>query len=466
MEPTLIAALAVSAASAASAPAAPASAASAASAAASAASQAAEAAGLAASSAMAVAGEAPLWALDNLRAADPMIGIVILVIVAVIAGEAFHRWMRLPRIVGQMLVGVLASPTALRLFEPIDLDPWKPLLDLAVGVLLFELGSRLRPRWLWDNPGLTLQCLAEALFAGAAVMVALVAIGAPTMSAALAAAVAMSTSPVITMAVLHEASPRGQVTERLLMMSSINSVLAVLAVKAWQVMSAADSSFPGSGSEWLTVGANAVFVLCGSFLLGTLLALALDALSRSLRDPSAGGVLQLALLVLAAVLAAQWTLSPLLALLVAGLVARWRMGHRLTVTPMLGTAGAALAVLLFLSIGLLANLQDLTRLWPWVLVLVGARLIGKAIGVATFARFSGMAWRQAAALTVALQPMAYSALLLGASSYGWSGAGPNVHSVVLQALLIATTLMQLSGPVWTLLGLKAIAGETPTRTPK
>ena len=43
-----------------------------------------------------------------------------------------------------------------------------------------------------------------------------------------AGTVAMSTSPVITLAVMHETRPRGQVTERLLLMTAINSVLAML----------------------------------------------------------------------------------------------------------------------------------------------------------------------------------------------------------------------------------------------
>ncbi len=43
-----------------------------------------------------------------------------------------------------------------------QLDAWKPLIDLAVGLLVFELGSRIRPRWLRDNPWLAVNGLAEA----------------------------------------------------------------------------------------------------------------------------------------------------------------------------------------------------------------------------------------------------------------------------------------------------------------
>ena len=57
-----------------------------------------------------------------------------------------------------------------------------------------------------------------------------------------------------------------------------------------------------------------------------------------------------------------------------------------------------------------------------------------------------------------------SALLLGGVGYGSAGV-PSIDAGVLQALLIAVTLMQLSGPVWALFGLRYAAGEAPKRNP-
>jgi Kef-type K+ transport system membrane component KefB len=399
---------------------------------------------------------APLWTLEGLRGADPVLGIAVLIIVAVVVGEAVRRWTRLPASCGQMLVGVIASPLALRLIERTELDPWKPLLDLAIGVLVFELGARIRPRWLLDNPALALQCVAEAALAALAVTGALVALGAPTMSAALVGAVAMATSPVIAMTAVHETQPRGQVTERLLIMTALNSVLAVLALKVWRVIATADAPLQ---AEWPAALADTVYVVCGSFLLGALIGLALNWLSGPIRRADARGVLQIGLLVLGALLATQWSLSPLLALLLAGMVARERLGHRLSVEPHLGVAGAALTVLLFVSLGLVSTLESFGLLWPWVLAIILARAAGKGVAVALLTRSSGLAWQQSAALTLALQPMAPLAMLLGASTYGWPTDLPVIDAGVLQALLIAVTLMQLTGPIWAQLALREVAGE-------
>jgi len=130
------------------------------------------------------AASAPLWTLDGLRAADPVLGLALLMLVAVLLAEALHRTWRIPRICGHMLTGAAAGPVMLRLFEGLDLDPWKPLIDLAIGALLFELGTRIRPRWLIDNHWFALSALLQALLAGLFVTVALNWLGAPWLTAA------------------------------------------------------------------------------------------------------------------------------------------------------------------------------------------------------------------------------------------------------------------------------------------
>ena len=397
------------------------------------------------------------WPIEALRRADPIMGLAILMIVALLAGEAMHRMTRLPRALGAMLVGAAASPLALSLVVRTDLDPWKPLLDLAIGLLVFELGSRLRPRWLIDNPWLALKCVAEALVAGLAVAGALSLMGVSRASAGLAGAVAMASSPVIAMAVLAELRPRGQVSERLMMMTAVNTVCAVLALGTWRVLATLDSD----GFEWQPALAGAVYALCGSYLLGALCGLLLERLSRQIQG-SGLAALQLALVVLAAMLAAQFTLSPVLALLVAGMVARTRMGHRLRVEPQLGSGGAALTLLLLLTLGLLSTLDGLIDLLPLVGAIIAARFVAKTGTVLLLARPSGLGWRQALGLGLALQPASSLTVLMTSSTLDWPASLPLPESVPMQALLIALTLMQLSGPIWLQLGLCAVAQECPT----
>ena len=398
-----------------------------------------------------------LFSLDGLRAADPLLGLGLLIIAAVLLAEALHRTWRVPRACGHMLVGALAGPMLLRLLEPAELVPWKPLIDLAIGALLFELGSRIRPRWLLDNPALALSCVLQAALCALLTTLALVALGAPLLSAAIAGAVAASTSPVITLTATHEGGSRGQVTERLLLMTALNSVFAVLLLKVLRVALASDA--PGAEGGVMAALARSLTILGGSFGLGFVCGYALDRLSPWVRGTPAMPVLQIAILIMASLLAAHWTLSPLLTLLIAGVTARARMLHQLTVEPLLGSAGAALNVLLFISLGVLFSLDGVGRVWPWALAIIVARLLGSALATAALARASGLGWRQALALCIALQPMSSLAVLMASDSYGWSSQLGGIDGGTLQALLVATMLMQFSGPVWTQLALRRVARE-------
>jgi Kef-type K+ transport system membrane component KefB len=411
-----------------------------------------------ASAASDAAASAPLWTLDGLRAADPVLAIALLMLVALVVAEALHRAWRLPRICGHMLTGALASPLVLRLFDRFDLDPWKPLIDLAIGALLFELGTRIRPRWLIDNPWLALSCVLQALLCGLLVTGGLVWLGAPFVAAAVAGTVALSTSPVIVLAVTHEARSRGQVTERLLLMVAINAVVAVVGLKVLRIVLASDSGLPGD--ELVPALVSALRVIAGSFLLGLGFGFALDRLSPLVRGTPAMPVLQIALVITASMLAVQWTLSPLLALLVAGMTARARMSHGLAVEPHLGSAGAVLNVLLFICLGLLFTLEGFWSVWPAVLMIIVARFVASGIAIGGLARSSGLSLHQAGALVLALQPMSSLAVLLAADTFGWATQLPGVHVPTLQALLLAITLMQLTGPVWTQLSLRHLARET------
>lgn len=402
---------------------------------------------------------APLWTLEGLRAADPVLGLALLMLAAVLLAELLHRHARLPRACGHMLAGALASPLLLRLIDRTDLDPWKPLIDLAIGALLFELGTRIRPRWLIDNPWLAASALLQSALVGTGVGLLLVALGAPPLSAAVAGAVAMATSPVIALTSINELRSRGQVTERVLMLTAVSSVIAVVALKVLRIVLVSGDMTPGD--EFLRALSSALRVVFGSLLLGIAAGYLLERSSRLVRGTAAMPVLQIGFVITASMLAAQWTLSPLLALLIAGISARQRMGHALTVEPHLGSAGAALNVVLFLSLGLLFTLDGFLKLWPWVLAIIVARLAASAVAMGSLARHAGLSWRQSAALALALQPMSGLAVLLAADTFGWTSQLPRADAQVMQALLIAVTLMQATGPIWTQQALRRLAGEAP-----
>ncbi|HNM21328.1 MAG TPA: sodium:proton antiporter, partial [Rhodocyclaceae bacterium] len=100
----------------------------------------------------------PSWPLHL----DNAFWFALLLVVAPLAGEFVFRYLRWPRIVGYTLIGLFASV--------IDFDTsglqipalLQRALEVALAVLLFELGNRINPRWLLANPWLIATSLAEA----------------------------------------------------------------------------------------------------------------------------------------------------------------------------------------------------------------------------------------------------------------------------------------------------------------
>lgn len=399
----------------------------------------------------------PPWP-PTLGALDPALLLGVGLILALLAGRAAQRHLGWPRLSGALAVGAVLGPVGLGLLDATDLAAWRPLLDLAVGLLVFELGSRLKPRWLLDNPGLTLQLGVQALAVGLLVGLGLVALGMGGLPAAVAAAVAVSSSPLVALGLLHGARPRGQVTERMLHASAWHSALACLLLAVLAAASGVDGATAGSASAWWAPALRALLLLLGSVLLGLAAGLLLDGLGRWLQADGDQAVLQLALLSLTSLLASLGGLSALLSLLVAGLVARARLGHRLSVTPQLGSAGAALHLLLFLSLGLMARLDGLGALGATVAVLLGARALGLVGGALLTARASGLSLRQALALGLAQQTLTPPTLLLGggALTAALLDTGPQLAAT----LLLATTLGHALGPLLGQWALARLAGET------
>jgi Kef-type K+ transport system membrane component KefB len=80
-------------------------------------------------------------------------------------GELVRRAFGLPRIVGYSVVGLLIGLAGLGVVTPTT----RMVVDLALALLLFELGSRVRLGWLRANPALMLTSAAEAALGFAAI---------------------------------------------------------------------------------------------------------------------------------------------------------------------------------------------------------------------------------------------------------------------------------------------------------
>jgi len=397
-----------------------------------------------------------IWA-DWLRpsAGLPTVQWALLLALAAAAGHLLQRHMGVPKVVGYSLVGALAglagfSGTRWPL-EGLALF----LLELGIAVVLFEAGGRVALRWFRHNPMVLLQSLFEALLTAYAVTSALRWMGVPSAVAEALGLIAMAASPAVLSRVVMDTGASGPVTERALVLSTLNTLYALTLVSA----RAGVMHRPHTGA-WETL--YPVLVVLGvSFIVGGVLALVLRMALRVMIPTSENtSMLLIALIAAAAAVAAHLGGSAPLAALLGGILLK-QLNPRPWAWPrQLGSAASILITLMFVLVSLVAAQAP----WnPAVAGLVGAlvvvRLGAKLVGVQLANWGSGTSWRQAFWTGCAMAPMSAVALLLVTQFVASSlTLGPQIASIALPAIL----LMEVLGAVAATFALYR-AGESTTR---
>ncbi|MBA3591706.1 cation:proton antiporter [Methylibium sp.] len=370
-------------------------------------------------------------------------------------GEVVFRRLALPRIVGYSAVGLVIALSGNGLEAGQMGGGARLIVDLALGLLLFELGSRVNLRWLRANPALLWTSAAESLLSFAAIFFTLRWLGLDTKVALACATMTVSASAAVVGRVASELKSAGQVTERMIVLTALNTLYAVLShrlVLGWLHLDAA--------GEWVQGVAQPIYTFAGSVLLAVALARLVAWVARrlELRDENSV-LLLLGLIVLAMTTAQLLNLSTLLVPLAAGVLLR-NTTERPWVWPRhFGTAGGVLVLMLFVIVGASWSLEALALGGVAALLLLLARGAAKALVVVGMASWSGIRTRQGVALALTLTPVSGTTLVLYADLHV---THPAFAMTVAPIVLSAIAIMELLGPIAVQLGLR-LAGEHQPR---
>ena len=344
---------------------------------------------------------------DSIRAA--LLGWPALLWLAWWLGE---RWQPhgVPRVSVYVAVGLVGSAAGLTLGIDAEGGALALLAQLALSLVLFELGCRIHLGWFRRNPWVLAIGLLQSVAIFVAVLWALAAVGLAAQWRPLLAAVAVAASPASLLRVSNDLRATGQVTERVLHLAAIQCVVAVLLVKGvtghWYLSEAGD---------WAQAALGSVYAVGISIALGVALAIVVAALLRgpfaSAAAPTVGYALALVWLT---VVADALRLSPLLAALSFGVLLRERRVFVANAQRDFGSLGLLLGVFLFVYVGSRLSWDALAQSAVWgVAAAVLAVRILVPVGIhALLAVPSGTTVRKGALTGVALVPMSAMTLLL------------------------------------------------------
>jgi hypothetical protein len=299
--------------------------------------------------------------------------------------------------------------------------------------LLFELGGRLDLRWIRRNPYLILSSVAESTLTFGFVLIALMMCKVATMPSIVIAAIAMATSPAMVIQLKTELRAEGQVTQRLMTLTALNSMYAVVIEKL-----AAGVLHQEIYGNTLATILQPLYLLVGSLVLAYALARACNLLYRRLNANDEHSFVALfGLVLLAIAIAHVFRLSTILALLAAGIIVK-NADERPQLWPAhFGSAGWLLTVILFALTLTSFRWGDILIGGVAALALVAARFFAKLIGVLIFAQPSGLNWKQGAALGVALSPMSALAYLLVDDMYVlYPHYDPTLRAIVMCSIVL------------------------------
>lgn len=322
-----------------------------------------------------------------------------LVLAAYVSGELSSQ-VRLPKITGYLLAGVLFGPAALGIVTPQVIAELDPVGHLAIALIAFLAGAELR----WDElrrRGRAIGAMLAAelpltLLAVAGLLVALrsavpflhdTTLGETVALSALFASVVAVNSPAVTLALLSETRARGPVARTTLGIVLVADVVVVLLFSGTLAIARTVVPPPGGGPV-LTV-AHIAWEILGALIVGAVLGGAVALYMRFVQRE----LLMFAVVMtfFGAEIARITQVEPLLTLLMAGFVtvSATRDDEGRALLEAMERSANPVFVVFFALAGAAIHVSELLAIWPLAIGIVAVRAAAIFAGTQAGARWAG-----------------------------------------------------------------------------
>lgn len=384
--------------------------------------------------------------------ADSLALFSLLLVVGLLIGEWLSARFRWPKLIGYVLAGTIFGPSLLGWISIEALAQARPIADAALGLLLLEAGRRLDLRWLASNPAVRRSTAADIVLSFFVIyLFASLAVGMEPAWAAATAAVTMASAPAVVLLTVEESKAQGQVTERVILHTSISSAAAFVLFAL--VLGVVHTEY---SDDWLNAIVHPLWVVAGAVLIAWGVSRFALLVARRLPKRSLAQVFILVASALFAVGLARMLAVPVfLTLFLMGALLAFRdEGQTLRYTE-LPEGHWLLAIILFVVIG--ASLP-----WHEFTWLTGLQALGLLLARA-LAKIGALYWSgkdlpamKRLLVGVGIQPLSATAVFM---AYELASLYPEVGRSALLLPLFAAAIMEIAGPALCRFALVK-AGET------
>ncbi|UCG59697.1 MAG: cation:proton antiporter [Phycisphaerales bacterium] len=409
---------------------------------------------------------------------SPLTLLAVVALVGFYMGHASRR-IRLPSLIGYMILGVILGPSVLHLFEESTLGDLSFITEVSLGFVAFSIGSELSLSSLRSlGPGIASIILVESFLAFAVVLAAVYLLTRDLPLAIVFGSVAPASAPAGTVAVIHEYRAKGTLTKALYAVVGFDDGLAIIIFGFAAAL--AKSLLIGSGTGQSIGIMHALLVpleeIALSLVVGGLIGLLFCQMVRRLHSSHDIFIIVFGAVLLATGLSIRWHLSLILTNMVVGFVLintrREALAHRVMaplreVMPLLFIlffclAGAHLKLSALPSLGLIGVVYVIAR----AAGLMGGAYLGGAMGHVEekVRKYVGMGILSQAGVAIGLSLIVKHEFAQLSTRYNLPHAA-EIGATVLTTITATCIFFEIIGPILTKIALEK-AGEIPGPEPK
>jgi Kef-type K+ transport system membrane component KefB len=303
-------------------------------------------------------------------------------------GGKIARRLKLPKVTGYLLTGIVIGPSMLNLISTTVVENLSLINDIALGLIMFAIGGVFEIHHI-RSVGKKALWLTVGQSAGAMIFtsVALLVIGMDWFPAILLGTIGIATAPAATLLVIREFEAKGDFTDTLITIVATSNIVCILGFEL--VFSLGQI---GGDTSFLYAVLSPLYELGGSLVIGFGVGYIISKWEQHVEDQAELLMIIVAGVMLVIGLAMTLNLQPLFAALIMGAVTtNLSLMHRLVYIE-LRQVEQPLYIAFFVLAGASLHLELLPALGVAGIVYLLSRVAGKVIGI-----YAVASWRKLSA---------------------------------------------------------------------